>query len=241
MKLQIRNNQKYKLLKLNLLKSLQISKKFNGSFRNVFTPIFTHTKVISLKKVINIIYYFHNSNSKILFLGIPQTNTPFFKKLTQKTKHYYFPFPVNFKYIVQKKRRGSFMNNKFFFTKEDFLRKLKLIVLMDDYVEKRFLKEILKLHIPIIYLNSCMVSSLLDEKDNTINHLGLTIKQKAIWRLIVFSLLRNKKRKLRLSNLNKKLLKKKSSKQFKRFSLKASYFFNKSNRKKYSIIKNQNL
>jgi ribosomal protein S2 len=154
MKLKRITNLKYKLIKLELVKS-KIS-------QNIVLNSRLENMEVYLKKALLIIFQYHLNNKKILFVGINKKIQNSHKKSLKKTKHLFLPDSywikglltnkvTVFKYI--KKRVNLFTSNKvknYFFLKN----KPNLIVLFDAKIQASIIKEAVKLKIPVIALNS---------------------------------------------------------------------------------------
>ena len=154
MKLKKLTNLKYKLIKLELIRS-KITQ------NNVFDNRFKETEAY-LKKALLIIFQYHLNNKKILFIGLPKTTAEKYKQTFNQTNHLFLPDSywikglltnkvTVFRYI--KKRVDLFTSKKI---KSYFLLKTKphLIVLFSP--EADVIKEAVKLRIPVISLSSIM-------------------------------------------------------------------------------------
>lgn len=212
MKIKTVKHQKYKLLELNLLKSTEVKKKFDLCFVSLLRAFVKQNVEIRLKYALKIIYTYHVSDFKILFLGVPNKNARFLKRLSNTTGHYFIPYSPYLKDITQnknsitkilrKKRMNIGGSRKPAKKEENKLEKPKLIVFMNESVNKPLLKKIRKMRIPFIYLTAQKMWLIENEQETFINSSCLTIKHGRIWSLIVFSLFSRASRKSRSFGLD---------------------------------------
>ena len=156
MKIVKKLNKQTKLCNLNERRKKITSSKKKGLEYNQINNL-----EFKFKNAFNIIFQFHSKNKKILFLGTPlKLNKPL-KKLFKNTKHSFIPEKIwvsgiltNTKYIFKFLYKKSYKKNKnylkFLFS---LTTKNNLIVILNEYVNKFFLKELSKTKIPTISLN----------------------------------------------------------------------------------------
>lgn len=145
---------RFKLLKLNLIKTKSYKKKYN-------TFIKIEDITTRLKKSLHIIYKYHINNKKILFIGTPINIDPKFKKILQNTKHVLIPEMLwmngiltnqfsCFKYLS---KHQKLVNNKI----SEILFKIKtksdLIVILNTSENLNVLEEGYLARIPVISIN----------------------------------------------------------------------------------------
>ena len=142
-----------KLFNLKLLKTKNYTKLF-------FYNIKIKTIKLSLKKSLDIIYKFHTTNKKILFIGTPLKKNKQIKKLLKNTKHTFLPEKmwVNgamsnsssiIRHLFKKQKLDNFKKKK---PKLKF--KYNLIVFIKELSNESLLKELLFKQIPIISLSN---------------------------------------------------------------------------------------
>jgi ribosomal protein S2 len=154
MKINKIKSHKFKLIKLNLIKTKVYKKKHNN-----FIKIENITN--RLKKSLHVIYKYHVNNKKIVFIGTPININIKFKKMLQNTKHVLIPEALwmnglitnqfsCFKYLS---KNHKLINNKI----SEILFKLKnksdLIVILNTSENKSALEESYLARIPTISIN----------------------------------------------------------------------------------------
>lgn len=164
---------KYKLLKLQLIKS-KIYEKKTENIEDFFNIVIEQTE-LQFKKAINIIYKYHLNQKKIFFVGIPLNFQKQFSKILKKTKHLSIPESIwingilsNNKAISQSFKLKSLKHIKKPNIKVKKIKPLfyinkkpDLIVLINPILEKNVIEEANKLKIPIIALNSNLFNNFL--------------------------------------------------------------------------------
>lgn len=149
MKLKKLSHLKYKLIKIEFIKS-KIYQKSLQSFDLAGTY---------LKKAIFLIFQYHIKNKKILFVGVNKKIQNKYKHVLKKTKHLFLPEKywikglLTNKVTVFKYIKNSFSSTKI---KNYFLLKKSpnLIVIFNEQNQASIIKEAIKLKIPVIVLNT---------------------------------------------------------------------------------------
>lgn len=156
MKIRKIEQKSYKLLKFNLIKS-EILKK-----NHYLKDINIEDIEFRLKKILNLIYLYHISNKKILFVGNPMKINTKIKNILSKTKHVFIPRSAWITGIITNqnlyfkslfKQKTNVLNS----ISERILqlkKKSDLIVIMDQELDFKALEEGYKSKIPVITLNS---------------------------------------------------------------------------------------
>lgn len=154
MKIKILNNSKYKLIKLEFIKSKTFKnylQKFN--FKNNLCQFEFY-----LKRALLIIFKYHlNKNSKIIFIGIPKK----IQKTLKKTKHILLPESyLNNKLTMNNLTMLKYLKNYVnLFIKNNLRKQSKknlpeyLFVIFSSKTELNIIENTTKLKIPIITFN----------------------------------------------------------------------------------------
>jgi len=163
-------------LGLKKLTLYYLNSKYLQGFRNNFCIFELLITKIYLKNVLNIIYEYHRSNCKILFIGFPEFKNDKFTILFEKTKHYYIPSKTWINNIIinrsqvldhlQLKTSYSDFNNK----NSNIIKNLNkifkirkkpdLIILYNQKFEQNAFRESILSNIPLItFLNSSDLSN----------------------------------------------------------------------------------
>jgi ribosomal protein S2 len=154
----IQRNKRYKLLKFNLIHS-KIIKKNHLKIKISADDIETR-----LKKALKLIFFYHVSNKKILFVGNPLNINKEISKLLNKTKHIFIPNDAWTFGMITNVIDFSFPS--YFFKKEKknlnilchkiakIKKKSDLVVIIDENNEVQALKESYSTRLPVITLNS---------------------------------------------------------------------------------------
>jgi ribosomal protein S2 len=156
MKIKKIEQKNYKLLKFNLIKS-KIFKK-----SHFLKNITLEDIEFRLKKILNLIYLYHISNKKILFIGNPLTINNKIKNLLINTKHVFIPKSAWITGIITNQ---NLYLKSLFKQKTDVLnsiserilqlkKKSDLIVIMDQNLDTKALEEAYKSKIPVVALNA---------------------------------------------------------------------------------------
>lgn len=160
MKIKNINKLKYKLIKLEIIKSKIISNYLNKfQFETSLTQF-----EIYLKKAFLIIFQYHINNKKILFIGIPKEISTNYIKSLKKTNHiilpesYWIKGLLTNKLTIFKSIKNSLeiiKQNKLDKIKSYFLLKHKpnLIVIFNTNSPEPIVMETVKLKIPVIIFN----------------------------------------------------------------------------------------
>ena len=179
----IKNSKKYTFIKLHLLK-YQIYKQQSGFlFKTNLEQL-----NIKIKQALKIIYLYHISNKKILFIGFPHN-----KKITKQLNHTFVPKNILTKrffdtqiqqnFTIFPKKQSKNLNSKFF-------RQIKLVVLNNVTIkDENTIKEINKQNIPLIVFGD----QTFRQKPNlnyTISCSLLQKKIKSFCFFLIFSILR---------------------------------------------------
>jgi ribosomal protein S2 len=156
MKIKKIEHKNFKLLKLNLIKSKILKK--NHYLKNITLEDIE----FRLKKILNLIYLYHSSNKKILFVGNPLKINTELKIILSRTKHIFIPKSAWITGIIT--NQNSYLKS-LFKKKTNTLnviserilqlkKKSDLIVIMDQELDFQALEEGYKTNIPVICLNS---------------------------------------------------------------------------------------
>jgi ribosomal protein S2 len=154
------------LLKLHLLKS----KVYEQSIKKMkFTDLIDSNLsqiIVDLKKVLQVIFQYHQINKRILFLGFP---SKFEVKVNQLTQHVAVPSNFDIQGVISNYNRKSVKldrnsNQVWLKTYSKFLlpklsKQSDLIVLLDCDKEKTLLSEAKRAKIPVIALGPSFESS----------------------------------------------------------------------------------
>jgi ribosomal protein S2 len=156
MKIKKIEHKNYKLLRFNLIKSKILKK------NHILKNINIEDIEFRLKKILNVIFLYHISNKKILFIGNPVKINTKIKNILGKTKHVFIPKSTWVTGIIT--NQNSYLKslfkqktNEFNLISERILqlkKKSDLIVIMDQKLDKNAVEESYKAQIPIIALNS---------------------------------------------------------------------------------------
>lgn len=150
------NNRRTKLLKLKLLKTKTYNSKQNLDYlllKNVETR---------LKKILHLIYKFHVTNKKILFIGTPLNLSYEIKQLLKNKKHDFIPesvwmngivtnFKASFKHLLRQHATSNENASKLLFNLKG---QVDLIVILHEEFNMMALRESSMKRVPIIALNS---------------------------------------------------------------------------------------
>ena len=166
MKLKKIRYKKYKILKLHMLKSqvYQTDLKNDGFIKFVNKSL--EESELHVKKALKIIYEYNCNNLKILFVGLPNTKSKFFKNLLRNTQHFYIPsnvwvnsFLANHSSIsrflklqqsIEKPTRKKNLSLKNINTLLSIRTKPDLVVVFNQDIKTDIIKELSNLNIPII-------------------------------------------------------------------------------------------
>lgn len=154
MKLSFSKESKKKLLKIKLLKTRIYTCKNNFNYSHV------NTMESKLKKIFHIIYKFHISGKKILFLGTHTTLKNKIKHFFNNKQHSFIPQyfwapgiitnpKVSFSYLKQKYMLTKNSSIKQLFS----LKKIDLVVILNKTINITMLKELTLKNLPVITLN----------------------------------------------------------------------------------------
>lgn len=156
MKIRKLEQKNYKLLKFKLIES-KIYKK------NHFIENITLEDIeFRLKKILHLIYLYHISNKKILFIGNPLNINKNIKTVLSKTKHIFMP---KFTWINGIITNQNIHLKSLFKQKKNVLNKITekiiqlkkksdLIVIIDQEIDLKAIEESYKARTPVIALNS---------------------------------------------------------------------------------------
>lgn len=175
MKSQKIRNKKYKLIRLNLLKSQIYSEQLHFEVVNNLLDKFLDQIELHLKQALKIIYEYHINNRKILFVGFPRLKKKKFFNIIRSTNHYFIPQFVWVNGVLSNRFSISRFLNKRILNEVSnteqlpFLQKLKnlfklkrkpdLIVLFNQNNKLDFIQESHRLGIPIISFGSNLYSN----------------------------------------------------------------------------------
>jgi ribosomal protein S2 len=141
-----------KLLKLKLIKTKIYKKNY------IFTNLKIEDIEYRLKKGLQIIYKYHVSGKKILFVGSSSIIETTIKNLLKNTKHMFIPEYLWLNGTITNKQ-ASFANprKKSSYNKTSKLKnKNNLIVVIDKQINNDIITEGYKTKTPIIFLGSCL-------------------------------------------------------------------------------------
>lgn len=169
MKIKEINHKNYKLLKFNIIKSKILTK--SHYFKNIKVKDVQYR----LKNALNLIYFYHMYNKKILFVGNPLKINTKIKNLLAETKHVFIPQSAWITGIIT--NQNEHLKSLLFKQKNDIKlssiaeriielkKKSDLVVIIDEKLEIKALKESHMIGIPVITINSD-----LNIFDNTIDY-----------------------------------------------------------------------
>lgn len=158
MKIKQIKQKSYKLLNFNLAKTKILRK------NHYLKSISIEDIEFRLKKIFNLIYLYHISNKKILFVGNPMKINTEIKSIFSKTKHTFMPKSawvkgiitnqiLYFKSLFKFKKKKSLITPKLLVILQ-LKTKFDLIVIVDQESDFKALEESYKSNIPVITLNS---------------------------------------------------------------------------------------
>ncbi len=201
MKLKNFKIKKYTLLKLYLLK-YQAHK---TNFRNSTAKIIDYIE-LCLKQALNLIYLYHSSNKRILFIGFPYIKK---KSILKDSQHFFLQKKLWVNGLVSNKKVNSipgFLPSKSLSTDKPF----DLVVLFNASTKDIFaLKELSSAGYPLIILGS-QISLKSINTIYTVPTFLLKRNMKQLCSFLIYSILRKSKK----SNKLTKLLIKKRKKNF---------------------------
>ena len=145
------------LLKLNLLKSRVYEQPIKKMKFNNLIDTNLNQIVVDLKRILQIIFQYHQTNKRILFLGLPHKLE---SKVNQLTKHVAVPKDFNIQGVISNYNSKSFKTQKNFdkawfkvyskFLLPKLSKKLDLIVLFDHEKSKAIVSEAGAAKIPVV-------------------------------------------------------------------------------------------
>jgi ribosomal protein S2 len=159
----------YTLLKLNLIKSQVYKKKIQKNDHDDVLNLKTEFIELHLKRALQVIYKYHMSHKKILFIGIPQNFQKKFSKILKTTKHVAISQSIwingilsnryaIFRYLYLKRRKNikkkNWLQNKIIYFLISVIKQPDLIVIFNQNLEKNALNETYKLKLPIVTLDN---------------------------------------------------------------------------------------
>lgn len=157
MKSKKENNLKYKLIKLELIKS--------NITQNTAVANRLKAAEVYLRKALKIIFLYHIRSKPILFVGIPKTTNNIYKERFKKSCHLFLPHSYWIRGLLTNKatvyryieRHADVFTPERMKSYFSLAKKPSLIVLFDAKTQKEVLTEAVKLRIPVIALNSDML------------------------------------------------------------------------------------
>jgi hypothetical protein len=154
MKLSFLKQSKKKLLKIKLLKTKIYTCKNNFNYSHL------NSVESKLKKIFHIIYKFHISGKKILFLGTSATLNNKIKHFFNNKQHTFIPQYFWASGIITNPKVSFYhLKQKYMLTKNSFikplfsLKKIDLVVILNKTINITILKELALKNLPIITLN----------------------------------------------------------------------------------------
>ena len=156
MKLKKINIDKYKLLKLQLIKSKVYRKK------HYLQALQLQDIEYRFKKALYVIYSYHMNNKRILFVGNPLNINKSLNEVLKNTKHIFIPKEIwisgvitnqnaSFKSLINKSENSSHKISKVLI---ELKKNIDLIVILDYELNSEILKESYIAKIPTITLNA---------------------------------------------------------------------------------------
>jgi ribosomal protein S2 len=124
---------------------------------------------LHLKRALQIVYKYHISHKKILFIGIPKNFQKKFSNLLRNTKHITIPKSVwingvlsnrsaIFRHLYLKRQKNiekkNRLQNKTIYFLMSVIKQPNLIIIFNQNLEKNAITETYKLKLPIITLNN---------------------------------------------------------------------------------------
>jgi ribosomal protein S2 len=152
----------YTLLKLNLIKSQVYKKKIQKNDHDDVLNLKTEFIELHLKRALQVIYKYHMSHKKILFIGIPQNFQKKFSKILKTTKHVAISQSIwingilSNRYSKRRKniKKKNWLQNKIIYFLISVIKQPDLIVIFNQNLEKNALNETYKLKLPIVTLDN---------------------------------------------------------------------------------------
>lgn len=166
MKVKKIRHEKYKVLKLHLLKSRVYQIRSTKNFLNESLNQNLEQSELHIKKALKIIYEYHSKNCKILFIGFPSSNIKLFSNLISNTQHFFIPSNLWINGLLANQTSISqFLLGSTFSQKSrlslknansllSIKTKPDLVVIFDQSIETDTLKELYNLDIPITFFGS---------------------------------------------------------------------------------------
>ena len=149
------------LLKLNLLKSKVYEQPIKKMKFNNLIDTNLNQIVVDLKRILQVIFQYHQTNKRILFLGLPHKLE---SAVNQLTRHIAVPKDFNIQGVISNYDSKSFkihknFNTTWFKTYSKFLlpklsKKLDLIVLFNHEKSKAIVSEAGAAKIPVIFFGT---------------------------------------------------------------------------------------
>lgn len=237
MKIKILKKFKTKLLKFKLLKT----KIYN--YKNGFGYWHIKNTEIRLKQIFHILYKFHVTNKKILFVGNPHNVNDQIKQFLQTKQHKFLPDSLwmdgiftnpktSFKHL---KQQYALTNNKSLKILLSLRTQIDLIVILNERRNINILNESSLKRIPIITLNSTYNLSRLDLSTYTIPDDSNFVEkpsQENFFFLVLHSILKKAeilKKKLIQSKLKEEELKRKRKHKWQKKKFKRKHKWQKKN------------
>ena len=156
---------KYKLLKLKLIKSNILKK------QHYFKSITLENIEFRIKKALYLIYLYHVNNKRILFVGNPLNINKELTKLFHKTKHIFIPKSAWIAGVItnqyssfKSKFKHETQINKMSKQLLKLKKKSDLVVIVDQMLETKALEESYTSKLPVISINSDL--NIFDEKSS---------------------------------------------------------------------------
>ena len=149
---------KYKLFKINLLKTQSHKYKKSLDEQNVLLDYTLEDLEVHFKKVFKIIFDYHINRRKIFFVGLPQLKNKRIKKVLKQTNHIFIP---NLSWV------NGFMHNKSVLLRNFIKKRISnknlslflsikktpdLVVVFNPDKELGLIKEFSKFNIPVIII-----------------------------------------------------------------------------------------
>ena len=149
----------HRLLKLNLLKSKVYEQPIKKMKFDNFIDVNLNQIIVSIKKVLQIIFQYHKAGKRILFLGLP---CKLELKVNQSTKHVAVTKNLNIQGIISNYKsfknyensNQAWLKNSSKFLLPKLSKKLDLIVLFDQDKSEKILSEAKMAKIPVIFFGT---------------------------------------------------------------------------------------
>ena len=197
---------KYKLLKLHILKSqVYLTKSEKNHFENLLNLSIEQIEPY-LKKALKVIYEYHINRCQILFIGFPKLHNKKFLNISKQTNHFFIPNSIwinglfcnklsILRYLKLKYSKKNILQSKNIKVLLNLKKKPDLIVIYNQNLELNALNESYKLGIPIISFNNSFFYNFKTTYKAPGNYIFEEKKIQNIYNLLIYSILKRKLKK----------------------------------------------